>query len=59
MRTPDMLLTAENGWLGGMAHGPDKMVELRRAIDEHCEQEDMEPVDWSESTESKTNDRAR
>jgi hypothetical protein len=46
MRRPDMLLTAENGWLGGMAHGPDKMADLRRAIDEHREQEGMEPVDW-------------
>ena len=46
MRKPDMLLTAENGWLGGMVPGPDKMAELRRAIDEHREQEGMEPVDW-------------
>jgi hypothetical protein len=46
MRKPDMLLTAENGWLGGMAHGPDKMAELRRAIDAHRASEGMEPVDW-------------
>lgn len=34
MRRPDMLVTAENGWLGDMVHGPDKMAELRQAMDE-------------------------
>ena len=28
MREPDMLLTAENGWLGDVVHGPDKQAEL-------------------------------
>jgi hypothetical protein len=49
MRTPDMLLTAENGWLGGMAHGPDKIAELRAAIDEYRAEEGLEPVDWDGS----------
>ena len=30
MRKPDMLLTAENGWLGEIAHGPNKKAELRQ-----------------------------
>ena len=51
MREPDMLLTAENGWLGDVAHGPDKIAELRQAIDEHRMAEGLEPVDWSGSTE--------
>lgn len=52
LREPDMLLTAENGWLGNMAHGPDKIAELRTAIDEWRKKEGLEPVNWSESTES-------
>jgi hypothetical protein len=52
MREPEMLLTAENGWLGGMAHGPDKMAELRDAIDRERAEQGLDPVDWdSESTE--------
>ena len=35
MREPEMLLTAENGWMGDMVHGPDKKAELRRAMDQH------------------------
>jgi hypothetical protein len=47
MRQPDMLLTAENGWLGGeFVHGEDKKAELRRAIDEHRAEEGLPPVDW-------------
>jgi hypothetical protein len=49
MREPDMLLTAENGWLGDVAHGPDKKAELRRAVDAHRAEEGLEPVDWSAS----------
>jgi hypothetical protein len=46
MRQPDMLLTAENGWLGGeFVHGEDKKAELRRAIDEHRAEEGLPPVD--------------
>jgi len=56
MRTPDMLMTAENGWLGDVVHGPDKQAELRKAMDEYLVEMGREPVDWSESTESKAND---
>lgn len=48
MRNPDMLLTAENGWMGGMAHGEDKMAELRAELDKYREEMGLEPVDWSE-----------
>ena len=46
MRQPDMLLTAENGWLGDVAHGPDKKAELRKAIDAHRAEEGLPTVDW-------------
>ena len=45
-REPDMLLTAENGWLGEVVHGPDKKRELQEAIDRYREEEGLEPVDW-------------
>ena len=45
-REPDMLLTAENGWMGDMVHGEDKMAELRAAVDEHRAAEGLEPVEW-------------
>ena len=48
MRKPDMLLTMEAGWHGGLAHGPIKQDELRRAIDAYRKEEGLEPVDWSE-----------
>lgn len=51
MRQPDMLLTAENGWLGGMAHGPDKMADLRDAIDAERAEQGLDPVDWSAANE--------
>ena len=48
-RQPDMILTAESGWSFGEAgYGPDKMGELRRAIDEHRAEEGLPPVDWDE-----------
>jgi len=46
-----MLLTAENGWLAGWAHGPDKVAELRAAIDKHREEDGLEPVEWQEEEE--------
>ena len=48
MRKPDMLLTAENGWMGDVAYGEDKKAELRKAIDEHRAAEGLEPVNWDE-----------
>ncbi|MFL6764191.1 MAG: hypothetical protein ACJ8FO_03235 [Sphingomicrobium sp.] len=46
LRQGDMLLTAENGWMGDFAHGPDKKDQLRRDVDEHRARQGLEPVDW-------------
>lgn len=51
MRRPDMLLTAENGWMGDYVHGPDKVAELRAALDEYRAEEGLEPVDWDSESE--------
>jgi hypothetical protein len=51
MRKPDMLLTAENGWLGDMTHGPDKKAELRKAIDEYRAEEGLPPIEWGGEVE--------
>jgi len=48
MRKPDMLLTAENGWLGDIAHGEDKMAELRESLDKWMAEKGMAPVEWSD-----------
>ena len=47
MRSPEMLLTAENGWMGDVVHGRDKKAELKKQIDDWREEEGLEPVDWS------------
>jgi hypothetical protein len=59
MRRPDMLLTAENGWLGDMAHGRDKLAEARKAMDEYRAEMGMAPVDWSESGGTQVKDESR
>ena len=46
MRKPDMLLTAENGWMPELAHGPDKKAELRKALDEYLAEQGLPSVDW-------------
>jgi len=46
MRERDMLLTAENGWLGDCAHGPDKKAELRKALDKHYAEHGLPAIDW-------------
>jgi hypothetical protein len=46
MRQPDMLLTAENGWLGEFAHGPDRMAELREALNRHLVEKGKPAIDW-------------
>jgi hypothetical protein len=52
MREPDMVLTAENGWLSGLVpYGPAKVAGIRRAIDAHRAAEGLAPVDWSGSAE--------
>ena len=48
MHNPDMLLTAEAGWMGDMAHGPDKKAELRKAVDAHRAEQGLEPVEWDD-----------
>ena len=48
MRRPDMLLTAENDWLGELVHGPDKRAELRAAVDVHLAALGREAVDWGD-----------
>ena len=51
-RQPDMVLTAESGWMSGLVpYGPDKVAQLRRQIDRHREEQGLEPVDWDESTD--------
>jgi hypothetical protein len=47
LRAPDMVLTGENGWLGDLAHGPDKMAELRKHFDRWLAEKGMAPVDWA------------
>ena len=48
MRKPDMLLTAEAGWLGDAAHGPDKKAELMHEINAWRAKRGLEAVEWSE-----------
>ena len=48
MRKPDMLLTAENGWLGDAVFGPDKQAELMRAINDWRAEQGLEEIGWSE-----------
>jgi hypothetical protein len=44
---PEMLLTAEAGWLGGeFVHGPDKKAELLTEINEWRAERGLEPVGW-------------
>ena len=51
-RQPDMILTAENGWSFGQAgYGPDKMKELREALNEFLAEEGKPTVDWSAEDE--------
>ena len=46
MRKPEMLLTAEDGWLGEFTHGPDKKAELLREINEWRAGQGLAPVGW-------------
>ena len=55
MRKPDMILAAENGWLGDIAHGEDKKAELRAAMDAWRAKEGMPPVDWDSESADPTN----
>jgi hypothetical protein len=53
MRKPDMILTAESGWLfGEHGYGPDRKAQARKALDEYLAEQGMAPMDWeSESAE--------
>ena len=52
-RQPDMILTAESGWMSGLVpYGPPKVQELREAIDRHRSEQGLPPVDWNESAEN-------
>ena len=46
MREPDMLLTAENGWLGEFMHGPDRKAELLGEINAWRAERGLDPVVW-------------
>lgn len=48
MRQPDMLLTAENGWMGDMAHGANRMAEAREALNEELVRQGKPPIDWDD-----------
>jgi len=50
MREPDMVLTAENGWLGSFVpYGPDKIGALREAVNRHRAEQGLPPImDWSD-----------
>ena len=50
-RNPDILLTAENGWMGDFAHGPDKKAELRRMLNEYRAEQGLPPIEWGERGE--------
>lgn len=45
-RDPDLLLAAENGWLGEFTHGPDKKAELLREVNAWRADQGLEPVGW-------------
>jgi hypothetical protein len=46
LREGDLLLPAENGWLGDIAHGEDKLAELRAQLDGFLAEKGMAPVSW-------------
>ena len=49
MRKPDMLLTAENGWMGDIVlGGKDKKPELKKAVDDYMAEQGLPPIDWDE-----------
>jgi hypothetical protein len=53
MREPDMVLTAESGWLFGEGgYGPDKKRELGETINDWRVEHGKEPIDWNESADS-------
>lgn len=51
LREGDLLLAAENGWLGDIAHGEDKMAELRETLNGFLVEKGMAPVSWEEAND--------
>lgn len=55
MRRPDMLMTAENGWMADIVGGPEDIArhkaKVRAAIDEYHAERGMPPVDWESDDE--------
>ena len=45
LRTPEMILTAENGWMGDMVHGPDKKAELLAEINAWRAEQGLDAVE--------------
>jgi hypothetical protein len=45
MRRPDMILTAENGCLGGFVHGPDRRAELLADLNAWRISQGLEPIE--------------
>jgi len=56
MRKPDMLLTAENGWLAEATRGPgpNKKLELMKAVDKYRARKGMPPINWAEEQDGKS-----
>jgi hypothetical protein len=53
-RQPDMILTAENGWSAGeLGYGPNRMAELREALNDELVKLGKPPIDWSQDGEDK------
>jgi len=49
MRNPDMVLTAESGWLAGqIGYGPDRKRQAREDLNAYLVKQGQEPIDWSE-----------
>lgn len=50
MREPDILLTAENGWMAQFVGGPDKIAarkrEVRKEMDSYHAEHGLPPIDW-------------
>ena len=56
MRTPEMILTAENGWMGGIVHGPDKRVELLKRVNAYRVEMGLPEIEWEESGSTERSD---
>jgi hypothetical protein len=48
---PDLLLTAENGWMGELLHGPDKKAELLEVLNKWRVKKGLDPFETYEGTD--------